>query len=267
MIGARDLRTVRSFLRMGALASATYRGEVIVWLLSTTLPLIMIALFGAVTREGPLGHYDEAQIVAYFLATFIVRNLTASWVSWRINLDIRDGSLGSRLLLPVHPLLGYAAESAGAVPIRAAAAVVVAGVMVAGLGPRVVTHDPLVWVAWSFSVGLAWLLSLLVSSTIGGLAFFFESSAKVMDAWLAALFVFSGYLIPLDLFPPQLTAVLDWLPVRYQLGLPVELMVGTHDRVAAAALVLRQLAFVLGAALITATVWTRGLRRFAAHGG
>jgi hypothetical protein len=51
-----------------------------------------------------------------------------------------------------------------------------------------------------------------------------ESSVKLMDVWLAAFFVFSGYLFPVDLFPELAQRpASDVLPFRYQIGLPVEL--------------------------------------------
>lgn len=267
MTPARFGSLLRTFARLGATEALTYRAEALVWLLSTTMPLIMIALFGTVAAEAPLGHYSERQIVAYFLATFIVRSLTASWVSWQINLEIRDGTLGSRLLLPMPPLLAYAAIGLGSMPVRVAGSIAMAVVLWLVVGTQELTHDPLQWGMWGVSVGLAWTLSLFVSSTIGALAFFFDSSAKVMDAWLAGLFVFSGYLIPIDLFPKGLRAVVEWLPFRYQIGLPVELMLGLHSTAEAMSLVGRQIGFVLIGALATQLVWSRGLTRYAAFGG
>ena len=264
---ATRLAVTRALLRVGMLEALTYRTGAVVWLLSTTMPLVMMAFFGAVAREGPILGYTEAQLVAYFLATFVVRSLTASWISWQINLEIRDGTLGTRLLLPVHPLAAYAAESVGAMPVRVIGSVVVAIIMLAVLGPSALTRDPILWILWCISVAFAWLITLFASATIGALACFVESSAKVMDAWLAALFVFSGYLIPVALFPHRLRAALEWLPFRYQIGLPVELMVGAHDRATAATLVAHQLAFVIAGALVTYMTWQRGLTRFAAHGG
>jgi ABC-2 type transport system permease protein len=260
-------RAFRALLRVGAVEALAYRAEALVWILSTTMPLIMIAFFGAVAREAPIGRYGEAQIVAYFLSTFIVRSLTASWVSWRISAEIRDGTLAVRLLRPVHPLVAYAAENLGGMPLRVAVAIPVAAAMLASAGAREVSHDPAIWVLWGVSILGGWLVSLFVSLTIGALAFFLESSAKVMDAWLAALFVFSGYLIPVDLFPPHLRAALDWLPFRYQIGLPVELMVGAHDRAEALGLLGRQWVFVALGAVVTLAVWRRGIARFAAYGG
>jgi ABC-2 type transport system permease protein len=88
-----------------------------------------------------------------------------------------------------------------------------------------------------------------------------------MDAWGVFFFVFSGYLIPVDLFPQPLRGAIDWMPFRYQIGLPVELMTGAHGIGAALALLARQWTWVCVALGITFVVWRRGLRRFEAYGG
>ncbi len=258
---------LQAFVRIGATQAIAYRTEALLWLLSTTMPLIMMAFFRAVTRDGPIGAYSSEKVVAYFLATFVVRSLTASWISWQVNLDVRSGVIGSRLLLPVHPAVSYAAESLGAMPVRAAGAVTVAAVTVLVVAPGTLTEDPVLWGFAALSVAFAWFLSLFVSLTVGALAFFVGSSAKVMDAWLAALFVFGGYLVPLDLFPPRVRGLVDWLPFRYQIGLPVELALGLHDRASAGLLVARQSAFVALGALATYVVWREGQKRFVAYGG
>src|SRR5438874_2580535 len=79
------------------------------------------------------------------------------------------------------------------------------------------------------------------------LAFHMESSLKVMDAWIAATFVFSGYLIPIEIFPGVLRTIADWLPFRYQIGFPVEVAIGAHDRTQALVMLGKQWAFVAGA--------------------
>jgi ABC-2 type transport system permease protein len=264
---ARRIHVFGALARIGATESVAYRAEVVVWLLSTTMPLIMIAFFCAVAQGGPVGRYGQAQFVAYFLATFVVRSLTGSFVSRQMNLEVRDGTLATRLMRPVHPLLAYAAESVGALPIRIAVAVPVAVGMLVGLGPGALTHEPLMALAFTASLIAAWLLSILISFAVGALSFFIDWSDKVMDAWLAGLFVFSGYTIPVDLFPPRLREVVEWMPFRYQIGLPVELMVGSHAGGEVLGLLARQWAFVALAALIVRALWRRGVGRFAAYGG
>jgi ABC-2 type transport system permease protein len=261
------MRAIRALLRVGLLQALAYRGELLIWVLTTTMPLIMLALFGAVAREAPLGHYGEPQLVAYFLATFIVRQLTSSWVSWQINMDVRDGTLATRLVRPVHPILGYAADGLATTPLRAAVSVPVACLLIVLVGARELTSDGAIWALFVLSLLGAWLLSFFVSASIGALAFFMESSVKVTDIWLALFFVFSGYLIPIDLFPSRVRAALDYLPFRYQIGLPVELVTGVHGRASALALVGRQWMFVALAGLVMVSLWRRGFARFSAYGG
>ena len=90
---------------------------------------------------------------------------------------------------------------------------------------------------------------------------------KLMDAWLVFYFILSGYLFPVDLFPPAVRAVVDWLPFRYQLGLPVELMTGAHPMGEALRLLAAQWVWVAVAIGSTSFLWRLGLRRFAAYGG
>lgn len=262
-----DLRRFRALLRVGLLEALAYRGQMLVWVLTSTMPLIMLALFGAVASEAPLGRFAQPQLVAYFLATFIVRQLTSSWVAWDINNEVRDGTLSTRLLRPVHPLLGYAADGVAAMPLRIAVSLPVAAILLVSVGAHELSADPAIWLLWCVSLVGSWLISLSISCAIGALAFTIESSLKVMDLWLAAFLVFSGYLVPIELFPARLRAVLDFLPFRYQIGLPVELMTGAHARADAIALVGRQWVFVVLAAVVMLTTWRRGVARFSAYGG
>jgi ABC-2 type transport system permease protein len=262
--------TARAFptlLRVGFADAVAYRAEMLVWVLATTMPLVMLALWSTVAREAPIGHYGEAQFVAYFLATFVVRQITGSWVFYEMNFDVRSGALAMRLLRPVHPLWAYAAENLAAMPMRFAVSLPVAIVALIVVGSHGLTRDPILWGFWAASIVGAWLITLLVNLAVGCAAFFIESSLKLMDAWLVSYFVFSGYMIPIDLFPPTLRATVRWMPFRFQLGFPVEIMTGAHTRAEAFALLGAQWLWVAVALGGTATMWRAGLRRFSAYGG
>jgi ABC-2 type transport system permease protein len=126
-----------------------------------------------------------------------------------------------------------------------------------------------IWGVWLLSLAGAWLITLFINFAIGCLSFFFDSSMRAMDMVLAAYFVASGYLLPVDLFPPRARAVVEVLPFRYQIGLPVELMTGRFDAHFAKALASigtqwGWVAVLFGIVLVT---WRRGLKRFGAFGG
>ena len=90
---ARTLRAYPALLRVGFAGALAYRAEMIVWMLTTTMPLVSLALWNAVAEDGPVGRFDQRGFGAYFLATLVVRQLTGSWLVWELNMEIRSGSL------------------------------------------------------------------------------------------------------------------------------------------------------------------------------
>ena len=262
-----SIRAVPALLRIGFAEAVAYRAEFLVWILSTTMPLIMLALWSAVARDAPVGRFGEREFTTYFLATFIVRQLTASWAAWQLNYEIRNGTLALRLLRPVAPMLTFAVGNLAAQPLRLLVAVPVAVVWLAVTGFARLPHDPWMWGAFCLSVAGGWLLTFFANFAIGSLAFRLESAIKIMDVWLALYFVLSGYTIPVELFPPSIRAIAEALPFRYQIGLPVELMTGAHDGATALSLLGAQWLWVVAMFALAIGLWRTGLRRFAAYGG
>ena len=125
------VRALPTVLRVGFSEAVAYRAEMLVWVLSTTMPLVMMALWTAVAREAPIGRFGEKEFVAYFLATFIVRQLTGSWAAWQMNFEVKQGILSMRLLRPFNPIFAYASEHLSAIPLRVAVAIPVALIMLA----------------------------------------------------------------------------------------------------------------------------------------
>jgi ABC-2 type transport system permease protein len=227
----------------------------------------MMPLWLAVTREGPVAGLDAGGVVAYFLATFLVRQLTSAWVAWQINFEVRQGTLAMRLLRPVSPLLTYAVEHIAAIPVRVAIAFPVAVGLLVWLAPEPLPGDALGWALAALALAGAWLLTFFVQVAIGALSLRLQSSLKLMDVWFAGFLVFSGYLVPLRAFPGWLQGVVDWMPFRYQIGLPVELLTSAHATPEALALLGRQWAWVAVTTAVALSAWRLGLRRFAAYGG
>lgn len=254
-------------LRVGFAGALAYRAEFLVWVLTTNLPLINLALWTAVARDAPVGGYDQADFAAYFLATLIVRLLTGCWLVWELTMDIRQGTLAMRLLRPVHPLLAYSAENIAVVPMRALVALPIAAILLIASGAERLSHDPLMWAALPLLLAGAWLITFFVMAIIGLLALWLESAASIFDVWLALFTVFSGYLVPLDLFPETLRTIADALPFRLLLAVPVQAMLGQLSRADLVAGLVSQAVWIAVLFVMTKLVWAAGIRRFGAFGG
>lgn len=263
----RFARMYASLLRVGFAGALAYRAEMLVWMLTTTMPLVSLALWTAVSAEAPVGRFRPKDFVAYFLATLVVRQLTSSWLVWEMNRDIKSGSLSQRLLRPVHPLLHYSAENLAALPLRAALAVPIALIALATTGGSHVTHDPVILGVVLASLFGAWLINFFTQALIGTLAFYAESSTSAFEVWLATSMLLSGYLLPLELFPGWVRTATDVLPFRYTIGFPVEALTGMSTRLQVVGELGAQWLWVTALGLCTLLAWRAGVRRFAAFGG
>jgi ABC-2 type transport system permease protein len=263
----RALRAMPGLLRVGFAGAVAYRAEFLVWVLAYTTPLIMLALWTAVAAEGAVGRFGEREFSSYFAATLIVRLGSGAWVIWDMNWEVRQGTLQRRLLWPIHALLTYLAENLAALPMRIAIAIPIGIATTIVLGTSVWVRDPVQLAIIPFSVLGAFLLTFLPMAIIGTLSLWWESSVALYDLWLAMYTVFSGYVVPLELFPARLGAVVAWLPFRQMLAFPVENLTGLVNREQALHNLALQWSYVALFALIAASMWRAGIKRFAAFGG
>ena len=256
-----------TLLRVGFADAVAYRAEFLIWILTTNMSLVMLALWNAVARESPVGPYGQRQFVAYFLCTLVVRLLTGSWVVWEMNYELRQGLLAFRMLRPVHPMVHYAAENLAALPVRAAFALPIAVASLFAMGADQVTHDPVLLATFVASVLLAWLINFLAMAIVAVPGFYVESSVSLFQVWFGLYVVLSGYIVPLDLFPGWLAELAKVLPFRFMLSAPVETLLGRFDRLGALAHLGASAAWAAGLLAALVLFWRAGVRRFNAYGG
>jgi ABC-2 type transport system permease protein len=263
----RALRAAPTLLRVGLAEAVSYRAELLVWLLSTNMPLVMLALWTAVARDAPVGRFGQRDFVAYYLAALVVRLMTGAWVVWQLTFEIRQGTLAYRLLRPLHPLVAYAAENVAAMPLRLAVALPVAGVALWLTAGERLTRDPLLLALFPLTVLGGWLITFLAMALVGTLAFRVDSATSLFEIWMGLFGILSGYLVPLELFPAWVQALARALPFRSMLGFPVELVIGLLPRQQALTELLVQWGWIAVLLVAVRAAWRAGLRHFAAFGG
>jgi ABC-2 type transport system permease protein len=256
-----------TLLRVGVSEVLAYRAEFLVWILTTNMPLVMLAIWHAVAADGPVGHFDQRAFTTYYLGVLAVRLLTSNWVVWQLSMEIRDGTLSAKLLRPIHPIYALAADHLSALPMRAL--VISPAVVILGYvgWDRLLRHD--VWLVLIFGASMmgAWLLTFFTMILMGALAFFVESSLGIFELWLGVHAILSGYLVPLEALPHWARAAADVLPFRFMLGFPVEALVGLLARHDALYALAAQWGYVVLFGAAAVSVWRVGVRHFSAYGG
>jgi viologen exporter family transport system permease protein len=265
---SRTLRATPTLLRVGLAEAFAYRAEFVVWMLTSTMPLVMLALWTSVAAEGggAFGPFTSSAFVAYYLTTLMVRNLTGNWVLWQINDEIRRGLLSMRLLRPVHPFWTYGASHFSSVPLRVVVILPFALVLGLSSARAQLTGDPALIGLFCAAVLGAWILTFLVLAAIGCLCFFIEKSMSMFEIYMGVFGIFSGYLIPLPLLPGWVRQLAQWLPFRYMLAFPVETLNGWYDRGQALRLLGLQWCYIAAMTALALGLWRAGVRRFEAYG-
>ncbi len=256
---------VAAMWRLGIAEAMAYRAAMLVWILTTTFPLVSLALWHSLAAGGPIGDYGRDDFVAYFVAAFLIRQLTASWVVWDLSGQIASGDLSTLLMRPVHPLLHHLMQNLAALPVRMLLAGPL-GIVVLLIAGGVAAEPGLHLLVAPLAILLAWLLNLSVQICVACLAFWVTSSAALFEVWLGLYMVLSGYAVPTSLFPAGMAAVVRFLPFHAVLGFPVELTIGrlsAREIVVGVGLQLLWLAAFAGLAL---WLWRRGLRAYGAVG-
>jgi len=243
-----------------------YSIMVVIWMLTIVLPLIMLAAWLSIAEKGPVGSYDRITFISYYLAALVVRNMTGMWFIWEMDSEMRLGSLSFRLLKPMDPLVHYFAYACSSKPFRVlilGPASVIALLVFPGLKWAV---DPLNVLLFVTSLAGALLILFLMQYTIGLTGFWITRSLSINDAWFFTYSLASGYLVPLDLFPPVVRDILWFLPFRYTMSFPVELLMGRLKVAEILMGIVIQWAWVAALYALNRWVWHRGLRRYSAVG-
>lgn len=240
-----------------------YRAEIVLWALSTCLPLI---LMGVWTQAGASGRFtfNSEEMARYFLAVFLVRQMTVVWVIWLFEEQVTTGNLSFRLLQPLDPVwhhvISHLAERVARLPVIV--------LLVAGF---LWLYPEAFWIpSWrdvlGFLVGCTGALALrfVMQYTFALMAFWSERATSIDNVWFLFYFFLSGLVAPLEAFPPLVREIALWTPFPYTIALPAQLLMGRPVDVGQAALVMGAWgAFFF---VLNRWMWRRGLRQYSGMG-
>ncbi len=125
---------------------------------------------------------------------------------------------------------------------------------------------------WRLALGLpAALLAALIQFTIaycfGLLAFWFLEIQSFIILSMAVESLLGGQMFPLDLMPPWLFRISQFLPYFYQMYFPAAIFTGRIEYAAALEGLAIQSVWAVLLLGVAQFLWMRGLRRYTAVGG
>jgi ABC-2 type transport system permease protein len=253
-----------------------YRGDFMLGTLLRFMPIVtQIFLWGAIFGIGT-GHmrseiqgFTYGDMVAYYLLTMVARAFSSMpGLASGIAREVRDGTMKKYLTQPVD-MLGYLFWHRVAHKLVYYAVATLPFVLVFWLCRGYFPGWPDAFTIGVFVVSLAmsFLIGFLLETLIGLIAFWFMEVNSLLFIYMMFNYFLSGHMLPLDMFPGWLIAIVQYLPFKYLAYFPAATMLGrfTHQELVVEMGV--QAAWVVGLLLLNRVAFNRGVRRYAAHGG
>jgi ABC-2 type transport system permease protein len=128
--------------------------------------------------------------------------------------------------------------------------------------------SPLLWAIAAFvpAIFLAFLVRFLTEWTLALAAFWTTRVSAVNQAYYVAALFLSGQVAPLALLPGPVRAAAAFLPFRWTVSFPVELLLGRLTPSQALAGFGAQLAWLAISLVLLRVVWRAGVRAYSAVG-
>ncbi|HEY3107854.1 MAG TPA: ABC-2 family transporter protein [Chloroflexota bacterium] len=262
------MRQLRGYWRTAAMAASAFVGDSRLFLFDYALRLLRVLLLLALWRQilGPDGKaasYTTATVLTYTL----IAEVFADQLAARTELvqTFWEGTFVNRLLQPVGLVGLFVSEMVGRwlfnLAIFSLPLLLLSPLL--GVDPRPA----------SFGAAALFVASLVLAVSVGvALDFIFGGLTIALEApvWLieyvrgAIVAVLSGVLLPLDLLPWGLGAILDYLPFAATASTPLRIYVGTG---AALPLMLVQLGWSVVLWPLALWIWAANRERVVGYGG
>ena len=255
-------------LRLGWLDALEYRTEFFVSVLGWGVRLfIALYLWFAVAeaRGGQIGAYSFRTILSYFFIVQIISSFTFSRVGFEIAYDIYRGDFANFMLKPLRYIPFRLVHEMSKNAFRTGIALLLFGtILMFELGgiSFPIWKIPLVLIA----IIASYFLNSFIVVTIALTAFWITNSTRLTFIYFGILTIFSGMIIPIDLFPPKLFAIFQYLPFPYIFFFPAKLIQSNELTPFLKSGFIIEWSFI---AVLTAILWLtyrRGVRHFEAVG-
>lgn len=249
--------------------SIAYRASGLIWVLgdaiaAVSMPLIWRAVF--VHTGKPVGGYSVSSMTVYYLAFLLIQSFVTCHMMWDIATAIKEGKFTPNLTRPIAYSWYALLTNLSWRVIRPLLFLPFFLVILAGFYNMIQGAHLFLSLPFFLSLVGGHLLSFALCMMLSPLAFFTTEVYSIFELYYVPMFFLSGQLFPIEVFPAWCQKLSSALPFYYTSGLPTEILIGRVSFAHSWSLILVQLTWLAGAAMLAHFAWKFGLRRYTAIG-
>lgn len=240
-----------------------YRAELILWVLSGSLPIILMGVWIKASQGGNFG-LSSVDFARYFLTVFVVRQISVVWVIWEFEREVVEGKLSLKLLQPLDPVWHHVASHLSERVARIPFAIILI-VLFFLLYPQAFWLPNFGQLClFTLAVSLAFVLRFVIQYTFAMFAFWTERANAIENFWYLFYLFLSGLIAPLEVFPEPVRKIVLFTPFPYLIDFPSSILVGLPVDLTRGFLSL--IAWILIFLGVNRWLWRAGLKRYSGMG-
>lgn len=261
------LKKFSVYLKVYSQSAIEYRFMMLIWMFDIFfIPVMLILIWISIIEYSPSLLPQRQTLINFYTLNPLIYMLTDSWHAFFLSRDIRTGKFSTRLLRPIWPFMGTVANN-----------ITEKYVKLFFLIPLVFTASvyfnldleltPFVLTASVFSLILAAIISFLLESFLGLLAFWTDEVSGIKEIFEIFHLTLGGIMVPIFLFPPRLKSIVQFLPFRYMVSFPTEVLSGSLTSTEIITGMLIVSAWIIFSLFVLVLLWKNGLKQYSSVGG
>jgi ABC-2 type transport system permease protein len=235
------------------------------WLVS---PIVYLAVWTTVANtQGTVSGLTANDFTTYYLVLLIVDTLTSEISIHILGYKIQDGTLSGELLKPMHPILTSTLINNIAFKALTLLALLPIWLILCFLfQPDFSSVTPVSLLLAIPAVVLGFLISFLLGATVTCLAFWTTRIYSLVEFYFAITVLFSGQFAPLELMPPFIQQIAQFLPFQLLKYFPIQLILGKLTPEVIIRDFVMGIVWLIVSYILFQIVWKAGLKKFSAVG-
>lgn len=248
-----------------------YRSEIAVWLILDILPTLILLLVwvGIYQGKDDIAGFGLSQMLQYYLLGLIIEGLTAShFEAWRIE-QIKMGKIDYFLTRPLSFITEIIIVHFGGkflylfVSLPVFIIIWIFTNLFLPVGIPEITLNTLA--IFTFFLLASSIFQTLVTLIIVLLGFWFEGAQGLEHFKWITLTIFSGLMIPIQLMPIWMKAIVNFLPFKYLYAVPIGIIQNTYQ------LKIFDLVYLISTVIVLLTmnllIWEKAKYQYGSAGG
>ncbi|OAS21836.1 ABC transporter permease [Paenibacillus oryzisoli] len=258
--------------KLGIQSSLEYRMDFVFSLISAFFPImiqyfIWSVVYGSSDSTQYFG-YSYNEMILYTIIAAIVTRIVITNMDHEMAVDIKNGNLNKYLVQPLHYLRFRISHLFGQKLLFFSLMIIAIFTVILYFsfqnGNPIQIRRLLLFL---LAVLLAFLLNMMISYAIAAIAFWLSEISYFFEMTGLMVIIISGGMFPIEIFGPRVNILLTYLPFKFTIYFPVNVINGKLDMDAILQGIGMQFLWIVIMYLISRIGWSIGMKKYLGLGG